>query len=666
MEEYQVQRPPPHWGAANSRELHILLCSRKTPEQYGLPAHALNLKWESVDNLEDAKAKLKEKAYGVFILDSQIDPKLSFVQTIPDFPLNTVRMLIVNQLDFDSFQVAVNKGKVFRIVERSSAEKMMTAVEDCIDEYHQEMQRVELVRKSSRQNRELEDLTLTLEARVEERTKSILSAKEQEEEKLHRIRRLVRFIKDLTVTSSIEDLLTQIRSELRPFHQVVAPALIFPMSADDSALVFFSKSQVVLRSIPFKLEDAEEHLTNLLANQMGRPIAKMMKINLELKPRRAYLFVEHTASFKESKAFETHLMELRRPLEMTIERLQLEFENNFHSFRWEKTFDNLNEPISIIDRDMQVLRSNQKFSERNRKGTCYQLFAGQDKPCEGCPVGQVIQKGVAQTGTITVDKKLFQVQSFPIRLVADGPITNVVNLYEDITARRSLQRKVLQTEKMSAIGLLAGNIAHELNNPLTGLRSLAQVLMNQVDPNSSNFNDLKEIEKAAARSQGIIKNLLEFTKPGGQSAQQTTIDDVVNKTLPFLKSSLRNFRIEIDLQTAKAIINVEPNLLQQVVFNLINNACQAMQKTGKLTVRSRVVDGRVRLEIEDNGVGVPREIQDRIFEPFFTTKTEGHGTGLGLSLSREIIEKFGGQISFKSEPNVLTQFTIELPAEVQP
>lgn len=619
----------------------------------------------AVDNLEDARTQLKEKTFAVFILDSQIDPKLSFVQMIPDFPLNTVRMLIVNQLDFDSFQTAVNRGRVFRIVERGSLEKIQQSIGDCIDEYHQEMQRVELVRKSSRQNRELEDLTLTLEARVEDRTKSILTAKEQEEEKLNRIRRLVRFIKDLTITGSIEDLLVQIRNELRPFHQVVAPALIFPMSIEESALVFFSKSQVILRSIPFKLENAEDHLLNLLANQMGRPIAKMLRLDLDLKPRQAFLFIEHTASFKEAKAIENHLIELRRPMEMTIERLQLEFENNFHSFRWEKTFDNLNEPISIIDRDMHVLRSNQKFSERNRKGACHFLFAGHSKICDGCPVGRVIEHGTAQMGTIQVHKKLYQVQSFPIRLVPDGPITNVVNLYEDITAQRDLQRKVLQSEKMSAIGLLAGNIAHELNNPLTGLRSLAQVLMSQVEVESPNHSDLKEIEKAAARSQGIIRNLLEFTKPGGQSVQPTTVDEVVNKTLPFLKSAFRNHRIEIDLQSADATIQVEPNLLQQVVFNLINNACQAMVKTGKLTVRSRIAQQKVHLQIEDTGIGIQPEIIDRIFEPFFTTKTEGHGTGLGLSLSREIIEKFGGRITVQSEPNVSTQFTIELPAEVQ-
>lgn len=643
----------------------LLLCSSRSPESLGLSQTADDYRLLITSSIEQAIQCLRKEVIAVFVMDRALDPQLQFLQSSLDIPASVVRLVITDHVDFDFFQTSINRARIFRLVLKSEfGEKFRRAIDDALKEYQQDLRRVELVRKSSRQNRELEELTLSLESRVEERTKSILTAKEQEEEKLHRIRRLVRFIKDLTVTASVEDLLVLVRNDLRPFHQVVAPALMFPMSTDELALVFLSKSQVVLRSVPMKMEVAEDYLLNLLANQMARPIAKVLKIELELKPRSAFLFVEHTATFKESKQLESHLNELRRPLEMTLERLLLEFENNFYSFRWEKTFDNLNEPISIIDREMQVLRSNQKFSDRHRKGACHALFAGYEKICEGCPVGEVIRSGRAQTGNIHVRGRLYQVQSFPIRLTVDGSITNVINLYEDITTQKELQRKVLQSEKMSAIGLLAGNIAHELNNPLTGLRSLAQVLLSQVKDGSTTAADLKEIEKAAARSQAIIKNLLEFTNPTSQAMQVTTLDDVVEKTLPFLKSMMRNHRMSLDLQTRHAEIRVEPNLLQQVVFNLINNACQSMGKGGTLSLRSQVVGKQVQLQVQDTGVGIPEEHRDRVFEPFFTTKSEGHGTGLGLSLSREIIEKFHGRIFFTSEKDVGTTFTIELPMEV--
>jgi signal transduction histidine kinase len=128
-----------------------------------------------------------------------------------------------------------------------------------------------------------------------------------------------------------------------------------------------------------------------------------------------------------------------------------------------------------------------------------------------------------------------------------------------------------------------------------------------------------------------------------------------------LKSALRTHRLEVDLQSLSETVYVEPHLLQQVVFNLINNACQAMKDNGRLKVTTRVGISSVYIEIEDTGPGIPYEIQKRIFEPFFTTKKEGHGTGLGLSMSKSIIEKFGGTVQFQNVEPHGCRFVIVLP-----
>ncbi len=128
-----------------------------------------------------------------------------------------------------------------------------------------------------------------------------------------------------------------------------------------------------------------------------------------------------------------------------------------------------------------------------------------------------------------------------------------------------------------------------------------------------------------------------------------------------LKSALRTHRLEVDLHTSEHTVFVEPHLLQQVVFNLINNACQAMKDPGRLCVTTKSENGKIIIAIEDTGHGIPEEIQRRIFEPFFTTKKEGHGTGLGLSMSRSIIEKFGGTIQFYNVEPHGSCFTIVLP-----
>lgn len=649
----------------------IVWCSTIGPPEFeSLATKYSNLKVIHALRASEAIRHLTQMISAVLVIDDQF-PEISEMETIireTQAGLSgRIRILIVEDGSFNRLQDLINTGHFFRIVLASERGAIESVLFDCVDEFFREHNRLELVKRSSRQNRELEDLTRSLESRVAERTKGIVVAKEQEEEKLRRMRRLVRFIKELTAVANAEELLEKIRWDLRPFHQVVTPSLVFPVSAVESAQVFFDKSQVFTRSIARVLENSEEARNGILAKQLGRPVGKIMSFALNVMPRTAYLLVEHTATFKEGRLIENHLSEVLRPIEMTLERILLEFENNFLSFRWEKTFDGLNEPISIIDAEMRLLRSNDKFAVSARSGQafCHQVFDQREALCEGCPVPEVVRRGKARTGMIQRAGRTVKVQSFPISLVEGGTVTNIVNFYEDITDQRELQRRVLQSEKMSAIGLLAGNIAHELNNPLTGLRSLAQVLQAQVQSGSQQESDLHEIEKAAVRCQAIIRNLLDFTKPGQQGLVLTTFDEIVERTMPFLKSMLRNHRVVLDLQAKANAIEVEPNLLQQVVFNLVNNACQAMGKAGTLTLSSRLLHEQdiVCLEIQDTGVGIAKKDFEKIFQPFFTTKSEGHGTGLGLNLSREIVEKFGGQITFESKEGEGTIFRICLPSK---
>jgi signal transduction histidine kinase len=176
-------------------------------------------------------------------------------------------------------------------------------------------------------------------------------------------------------------------------------------------------------------------------------------------------------------------------------------------------------------------------------------------------------------------------------------------------------------------------------------------------------SDLREIEKAASRSQQIIKNLLEFSVGGAQQLQMVSLAEIVQRTMPMLKTVIRNHRVELNLGCNNRKFKTEPHLLQQVVFNLINNACQAMQQIGTLRVTTKISedDRFATLTISDTGPGIAAELREKIFEPFFTTKKEGQGTGLGLSLSRDIVNNLGGEISLKSEEGVGTEFLVRFP-----
>ncbi|MBX9768476.1 MAG: HAMP domain-containing histidine kinase, partial [Bdellovibrionales bacterium] len=212
------------------------------------------------------------------------------------------------------------------------------------------------------------------------------------------------------------------------------------------------------------------------------------------------------------------------------------------------------------------------------------------------------------------------------------------------------------------IGLMAGSLAHELNNPLTGLSMMSQLLMkdDQIPPHIK--EDLKEIERAAVRCQDTVKNLLKFTNLEliEEDVVETTWKNIVDQTLPLLKIAMRYFNYENEVGDVGRI-RVNSHLMGQVVFNLVNNACQAMTSDGTLTIGTTSEEGWSSLWIRDTGVGMDQAHVERIFEPFFTTKAKGAGTGIGLSLVQSILQRFGGKIEVASAVGTGSTFKVSLP-----
>jgi signal transduction histidine kinase len=336
------------------------------------------------------------------------------------------------------------------------------------------------------------------------------------------------------------------------------------------------------------------------------------------------------------------LSEKLQPVSWALDRLILEEELKGTSRDWEMTFDGLSEPIAIFDQEGRLLRANRHWRpEFNR-----------DLP----PVGS----------SFRVDQQTFVVEKFPIRMGEGSTILSWIVYLRDDTKSQKLKSQAVQVEKMSAIGQLAGHIAHELNNPLTGIRSLSQVLLTEQPSESRLHQDLQEVEKASARCQEIINNLLEFSKGDLDHKVQTMdLNEITKRTLPFLKSATGKFRSDFQLSDDQLPVKVEPQLMQQVIFNLINNACQALHDKGELIVRTERASTWAILEVRDTGPGIRAELLERIFEPFFTTKVAGEGTGLGLSLSRDFVRQFGGDLECESVVGQGSVFRVKLPLGVQ-
>ena len=248
--------------------------------------------------------------------------------------------------------------------------------------------------------------------------------------------------------------------------------------------------------------------------------------------------------------------------------------------------------------------------------------------------------------------------------VGSGERWGTILIVDDVTARIRLEEQLQHSEKMASIGLLAAGVAHEVNTPLAGISSYTQMLRGQVERDDPRAGLLEKIEKQTFRAAKIINNLLNFSRSGRADLESVDVNRVILDVLSLVEHQLRTARIKVRKELAGDLpaVRGNENRLQQVFFNLVLNARDAMPRGGWLTLATRTEDGDVVAEVRDTGVGIKREDIKRIYDPFFTTKGIGRGTGLGLSVSYGILQEHGGAIFVDSAPGQGTTFQVTLPA----
>lgn len=346
-------------------------------------------------------------------------------------------------------------------------------------------------------------------------------------------------------------------------------------------------------------------------------------------------------------------------------------------YQWESTFDAITSPVMIVSADFRIERANVAFAEhcgmdiKEIPGRlCHEVFADSSVPCEGCPMRAAINDDDRNSSRLIgrIRKREFEANAYPFAISGDGPDGAVMS-YRDITEERRLQQEVIQQEKMAAIGMLAGGVAHEINNPLGGILAFTQLLLRGEgkDESSELHRDLKEIENAAIRCKRIVADLLDFSRiTKDRERCMVDVNLLLKKVLPFITSEIRSLNVKLQLTVADDLPRVHgiPDRLQQVFLNLMTNACHAMPKGGTLVIETKASAGgdRVVVRVSDTGEGIPADDRGKIFDPFFTTKKPGKGTGLGLSISYRIIKEHEGSIEVESEPGKGTAFTVSLPA----
>ena len=224
------------------------------------------------------------------------------------------------------------------------------------------------------------------------------------------------------------------------------------------------------------------------------------------------------------------------------------------------------------------------------------------------------------------------------------------------------REQVIQNEKMAAVGRLAAGVAHEINNPLSGMLNCVKAMQENPDDREQATRYMDLLGKGLGRIGHIVRQLLNFGRRDPLQLQKVQVDDLVRECFGLLELGMKNIETQLDLHLSQPV-TLDGEAIKQVVVNLGINAMQAMPEGGTLSMRSRQAGGMVILEVEDTGVGMSEDQFGKIFEPFYTTKEVGEGTGLGLSVTYTLVEQMCGRITVKSEPGQGSCFRVELPVD---
>lgn len=247
----------------------------------------------------------------------------------------------------------------------------------------------------------------------------------------------------------------------------------------------------------------------------------------------------------------------------------------------------------------------------------------------------------------------------------DGSVYGIVAVGRDLTEQRHLQMQVLQSQRLAAMGIMAGGIAHEIRNPLSLVSSACQFLQDDDLPPEFIKECALKIDEGITRTSQIIESLIAFARPMAQDTRFTSVDmnAVIQKCISVLSNevSLGRIHIVLDLPKQPVLVFGSTTILQQVILNILLNAIKAMSEGGQLRIVLVNKDYEAAIQISDTGCGIPKKDIDRIFDPFYTTKQMGDGMGLGLSFCFSALKEHFGAIEIESNEGVGSVFKIRLP-----
>ncbi|MCB0348886.1 MAG: HAMP domain-containing histidine kinase [Bdellovibrionales bacterium] len=519
------------------------------------------------------------------------------------------------------------------IITKNETPKLQRHVLMALEKVRLKKQEQELLQLMESQNKDLESLSKDLEESKDEQQKDIAVAKHKVEMATLKLEAIQRVIVALYTADSIGEMESLLLEALR---QAVDLQQVKIVLSNTPWTESFSSDVHVLK-FPIKMED----------QNLG-----------------SCFFVSQSGW---QKADENWLQQITEMIAVAVDRwLSLERGLGMKE-NWEASFRSIQSKVAVVDENYNLLAHNQNTTEAREK--CHKVLFHLDQPCFGCKLGKAFQ--VTHLDRKDNDLHIFEVKSLKDFDEVEEEV--YINVYEDVTAHVRQGRERVEAAKLAELGIIGSSIAHELNNPLSGVMSYIQILLTEVDENSELHGILDQMEEGAKRCKQIIQNLLSFTRfSKAEEETEFYLHEIIEKALLFLETKFRTLglKIEVDIKS-NVIIKGSENLFLQALLEILKNSTEEFSDLlsltpnyrSKLLIRQSQNSNSVIIDVIDNGRGIPVDKLEKVFTPLFTLKNPSHNRGLGLTTAYQIIQAMKGRIEIFTVQPTGVQVRIVLPAK---
>lgn len=332
----------------------------------------------------------------------------------------------------------------------------------------------------------------------------------------------------------------------------------------------------------------------------------------------------------------------------------------------EGLFNGISDLISVQDLNYNITMTNKaayqmlNLSSKKVVGEkCYKTYFQRSEVCDGCPVKTTVKTKEPAFSEVKHGGEIFHLYTYPI-IDSHGELESVIEFGKIVTKEKVLEKQLIQSAKLASLGELVSCVAHEIRNPLAGIKTGAQFISKRLNKKDETSEVLNMIKGEINRLEEVVNSFLDFASPSRSVHKEMKIIDVIEKAISITDDQIKKQNISLlrDYNKDVPAISIDGKQMQQVFLNIIINAIQVMPDGGKLDIKTSYADNYIYVKIRDTGPGLPKN-KINVFDPFFTTKTQG--TGLGLSITKKILEEHNASIIGENEDGGGAVFTVQIP-----